>query len=135
MGETRPSHRRLARPGLAAERSRVLRRAQDEACSSSPLADARPDLPDPELVEGRTTRLATAALSRRFVLAAAGSVLLLRAASARAEAPKILRVGYVGMQTVDAPIYQAFRLRMAELGYRAGSNFSFEYVQAPSVEA
>jgi ABC-type uncharacterized transport system substrate-binding protein len=69
------------------------------------------------------------------VLAGAASGLLLRTAGARAETPKILRVGYVGMQTVDAPIYQAFRLRMAELGYHAGSNFSFEYVQAPSVEA
>jgi putative ABC transport system substrate-binding protein len=81
------------------------------------------------------SRLAAEPLSRRVVLAGAASALLLRAAGARAETPKILRVGYVGMQAVDAPIYQAFRLRMAELGYHAGSNFSFEYVQAPSVEA
>ena len=47
----------------------------------------------------------------------------------------MLRVGYVGMQPADAPIYDAFRERMAELGYRAGANFAFEYLRTPNVEA
>ena len=47
----------------------------------------------------------------------------------------MLRVGYVGMQPADAPIYDAFRERMAELGYHAGANFAFEYLRAPNVEA
>jgi putative tryptophan/tyrosine transport system substrate-binding protein len=47
----------------------------------------------------------------------------------------MLRVGYVGMQPGDAPIYEAFRERMAELGYRAGANFAFDYLRAPNVEA
>jgi putative ABC transport system substrate-binding protein len=47
----------------------------------------------------------------------------------------MLRVGYVGMQPADAPIYDAFRARMRELGYRAGANFAFEYLRAANVEA
>jgi putative tryptophan/tyrosine transport system substrate-binding protein len=73
-------------------------------------------------------------LSRRLVLAATASAFLWPAA-APAETAKMLRVGYVGMQPADAPIYDAFRERMAELGYRAGANFAFEYLRSPNVEA
>src|SRR5262249_26197440 len=34
----------------------------------------------------------------------------------------------------DAPHYAAFERRMAELGYQPGRNFTFEYIQAPSIE-
>jgi putative tryptophan/tyrosine transport system substrate-binding protein len=55
--------------------------------------------------------------------------------AARGEAKsKMLRVGYVGVQLPDAPLYQAFRNRMAELGYQEGRNFSFEYIQTPDIE-
>jgi putative ABC transport system substrate-binding protein len=55
--------------------------------------------------------------------------------AARGEAkPKMLRVGYVGVQSPDAPLYKAFRNRMAELGYQEGRNFSFEYLQTPDIE-
>src|SRR5262249_60963022 len=55
--------------------------------------------------------------------------------AARAEAkPRMLRVGYVGVQSPDAPLYKAFRDRMAELGYQDGRNFNFEYIQTPDVE-
>jgi hypothetical protein len=55
--------------------------------------------------------------------------------AARGEAkPKMLRVGYVGVQSPDAPLYKAFRSRMAELGYQEGRNFSFEYLQTPDIE-
>jgi putative ABC transport system substrate-binding protein len=53
--------------------------------------------------------------------------------AARAQSPKMLRVGYSGMMTPEAPHYAAFEKRMAELGYQEGRNFTFEYIQTPSV--
>src|SRR5437588_10040627 len=49
--------------------------------------------------------------------------------------PKMLRVGFVGMQPREAPHYTNFLRRMAELGYQEGRNFTFEYIQAPNGEA
>jgi putative tryptophan/tyrosine transport system substrate-binding protein len=54
--------------------------------------------------------------------------------TAHAQQPKILRVGYSGMLPREAPHYAAFEKRMAELGYQQGRNFTFEYIQAPSIE-
>jgi putative tryptophan/tyrosine transport system substrate-binding protein len=54
--------------------------------------------------------------------------------SARAQQPKMLRVGFVGIQARDTPNPVAFVKRMAELGYQEGRNFTFEYIQAPSIE-
>jgi putative tryptophan/tyrosine transport system substrate-binding protein len=54
--------------------------------------------------------------------------------AARAQSPKMLRVGYSGMLPREAPHYAAFEKRMAELGYQEGRNFTFEYIQAPSIE-
>ena len=54
--------------------------------------------------------------------------------TARAQSPKMLRVGYSGMLPREAPHYAAFEKRMAELGYQEGRNFGFEYIQAPSIE-
>jgi putative ABC transport system substrate-binding protein len=54
--------------------------------------------------------------------------------AARAQPPKMLRVGYSGMLPRDAPHYAAFEKRMAELGYQPGRNFTFEYIQAPGIE-
>src|SRR5262245_48849372 len=48
---------------------------------------------------------------------------------------RTLRVGFVGAQPRDAPIYVAFRKRMVELGYREDSYFKFEYIQTPSIDA
>jgi ABC-type uncharacterized transport system substrate-binding protein len=48
---------------------------------------------------------------------------------------RVLRVGLVGMQPRDAPIYVAFRKRMAELGYREDRYFTFEYIQTPGIDA
>src|SRR4051812_14500869 len=53
--------------------------------------------------------------------------------TARAQ-PKMLRVGYSGILPRGAPHYAAFEARMAELGYQQGRNFTFEYVQTPSIE-
>ena len=52
---------------------------------------------------------------------------------ARAQ-PKMLRVGFVGMQPRESPLYAAFLKRMAELGYQEGRNFAFEYVQISNIE-
>jgi putative ABC transport system substrate-binding protein len=49
-------------------------------------------------------------------------------------APKMLSVGCVGIQPRDGPQYSSFLKRMAELGYQEGRNFTFEYVQTPSME-
>jgi putative ABC transport system substrate-binding protein len=47
----------------------------------------------------------------------------------------MLRVGFVGIQPPDSPLYATFVRRMADLGYEEGRNFTFEYIQAPNIEA
>jgi putative tryptophan/tyrosine transport system substrate-binding protein len=54
--------------------------------------------------------------------------------AARAQQPKMLRVGYSGILPREASHYAAFEKRMAELGHHQGRNFTFEYIQAPSIE-
>src|SRR5258708_33734285 len=54
--------------------------------------------------------------------------------AARAQQPKMLRVGYSGILPREAPHYATFEKRMAELGYQQGRNFTFEYIQSPSIE-
>jgi putative ABC transport system substrate-binding protein len=73
-------------------------------------------------------------LSRRAVLFAAGGALLPQALRARALQPGMLRVGFVGIQARDAPVYRSFLGRMAALGYHEGKNFAFEYLRTPSIE-
>ena len=53
--------------------------------------------------------------------------------AARAQS-KILRVGYSGILPRGAPHYAAFEKRMAELGYQQDRNFTFEYIQSPSID-
>jgi putative ABC transport system substrate-binding protein len=48
--------------------------------------------------------------------------------------PKMLRLGFVGIQPREAPLYTNFLKRMAELGYQEGRNFAFEYIQTPDIE-
>jgi putative tryptophan/tyrosine transport system substrate-binding protein len=48
--------------------------------------------------------------------------------------PKMLRVGFVGIQSREAPLYTVFLKRMAELGYQEGRNFTFDYIQTPDIE-
>src|SRR6478609_9735260 len=72
-------------------------------------------------------------MTRRDFIAALGSAVVWPLA-ARAQQPKMLRVGYSGIMPREAPHYSAFEKRMAELGYQQGRNFTFEYIQAPSIE-
>src|SRR5256886_7980126 len=48
--------------------------------------------------------------------------------------PKMLRIGFVGIQPREAPLYAVFLKRMAELGYQEGRNFTFDYIQTPDIE-
>src|SRR5256885_13031387 len=48
--------------------------------------------------------------------------------------PKMLRVGFVGMQPREFPLYASFLKRMAELGYQEGRTFTFDYIQTPNIE-
>jgi hypothetical protein len=51
---------------------------------------------------------------------------------ARAQSQKTLRIGWVSVQPRNNPTFNAFVMRLRELGYDEGRNFAPEYVQAPS---
>lgn len=77
-------------------------------------------------------------MRRRQFIALLGSAAvtpsLLWPFAAHTQQPKMLRVGYSGILPREAPHYVAFQKRMAELGYQQGRNFTFEYIQSPSIE-
>jgi ABC-type uncharacterized transport system substrate-binding protein len=70
---------------------------------------------------------------RKFITLLGGTVMAWPRA-ARAQQPKMLRVGFVGIQPRDAPVHKNFLRRMAELGHQEGRNFTFDYIQTPNVE-
>src|ERR1044071_1611722 len=70
---------------------------------------------------------------RTFITLLGGAAAWPLAARAQQQ-PKMLRVGFVGMQPRDAPHYANFLKRMAELGYQEGRNFTFDYIQTPNIE-
>jgi hypothetical protein len=72
---------------------------------------------------------------REFLATLGGAAVAWPLAVGAQQASRVLRVGFVGMQPRDAAIYVAFRKRMAELGYREDRYFTFEYIQAPSIDA
>jgi ABC-type uncharacterized transport system substrate-binding protein len=73
-------------------------------------------------------------MKRRQFITLLGGAVAAWPLAARAQQPKMLRVGYSGIMPRGAPHYDAFEKRMAELGYQEGRNFTFEYVQAPGIE-
>ena len=73
-------------------------------------------------------------MKRRDFILGLGSAAAMLPMAARALQPKMLRVGFSGILPRGAPHYEAFERRMAELGYQPGRNFTFEYIQAPSIE-
>jgi ABC-type uncharacterized transport system substrate-binding protein len=73
-------------------------------------------------------------VKRRDFIAGLGGATAAWPIRAWALQPKMLRVGYSGILPRGAPHYEAFEKRMAELGYQPGRNFTFEYIQAPSIE-
>jgi putative tryptophan/tyrosine transport system substrate-binding protein len=70
---------------------------------------------------------------RAFITLLGGAAAWPLAARAQQQ-PKILRVGFVGMQARESPLYTNFLKRMAELGYQEGRNFIFDYIQTPNIE-
>jgi putative tryptophan/tyrosine transport system substrate-binding protein len=74
-------------------------------------------------------------MNRRAFISLLGGAAAAWPLAARAQQqPKMLRVGFVGMQPREAPHYTNFLKRMAELGYQEGRNFTFDYIQTPNVE-
>jgi putative ABC transport system substrate-binding protein len=76
----------------------------------------------------------TVTIGRRELLTALGGAAAAWPLAARAQHPKMLRLGFVGIQPREAPVYTNFLKRMAELGYQEGRNFTFDYIQTPDVE-
>src|SRR6266568_1012365 len=70
---------------------------------------------------------------RQFITLLGGAAAWPLAARAQQQS-KMLRVGFVGMQPRESPLYSNFLKRMAELGYQEGRNFTFDYIQTPNVE-
>jgi ABC-type uncharacterized transport system substrate-binding protein len=70
---------------------------------------------------------------REFITLAGGVATWPLVARAQIQ-PKMLRVGFVGVQPRESPVYGNFLKRMAELGYQEGRNFAFEYIQTPDIE-
>src|SRR5215831_17731804 len=70
---------------------------------------------------------------REFITLFGGAAAWPLAARAQSQ-PKMLRVGFVGVQPRESPLYVAFLERMAELGYQEGRNFTFEYIQTPNID-
>jgi putative ABC transport system substrate-binding protein len=73
-------------------------------------------------------------IGRRKFLATLGGVAAWPLAARAQQQPKMLRVGFVGIQPRESPFYTNFLKRMAELGYQEGRNFAFEYIQTPDIE-
>ena len=69
-------------------------------------------------------------MKRRDFITVIGGAAAAWPLAARAQPqPKMLRVGFVGMQPRESPLYTGFLKRMAELGYQEGRNFTFDYIQ------
>ena len=73
-------------------------------------------------------------MKRRELITLLGGASVAWPLVARAQQPKMLRVGFSGIMARGAPHYVAFEKRMAELGYQQGRNFTFEYIQSPSID-
>jgi putative ABC transport system substrate-binding protein len=71
---------------------------------------------------------------REFIALLGGAALAWPITTGAQPQPKMLRVGFVGIQPRGSPLYAAFLERMAELGYQEGRNFTFEHIQAANVD-
>jgi putative tryptophan/tyrosine transport system substrate-binding protein len=74
-------------------------------------------------------------MKRREFITLLGGAAIAWPLAARAQQPgNMLRVGALSAQPRAAPIWLAFERRMAELGYKHGTNFVLEFVQIDSIE-
>ena len=71
---------------------------------------------------------------REFITLIAGATVVWPVMARAQQQPKMLHVGFVGIQRREAPVYTNFLKRMAELGYQEGRNFTFDYIQTPDVQ-
>ena len=76
----------------------------------------------------------SANMKRRDIITLLGGAAAWPLVARAQQQPKILRVGFVGMQPREAPHYKNFLRRMAELGYQEGRNFTFDYIQTPNAD-
>jgi putative tryptophan/tyrosine transport system substrate-binding protein len=71
---------------------------------------------------------------RKFMTLLGGAAVSWPLTARAQQQPKMLRVGFVGMQPRESQLYANFLKRMAELGYQEGRNFTFDYIQTPNIE-
>jgi putative ABC transport system substrate-binding protein len=71
---------------------------------------------------------------REFITLIGGSAAAWPLAARAQQQSKMLRVGFVGIEPRESPLYINFLKRMAELGHQEGRNFAFEYIQTPNIE-
>ena len=71
---------------------------------------------------------------REFITLFGGAAAAWPLAARAQQQSKMLRVGFVGIEPQESPLYTNFLKRMAELGYQEGRNFAFEYIQTPDIE-
>jgi ABC-type uncharacterized transport system substrate-binding protein len=74
------------------------------------------------------------ATRRQFITLLGGAAAAWPLAARTQQQPKMLRVGFVGMQPRESPLYANFLKRMAELGYQDDRNFTFDYIQTSNIE-
>jgi ABC-type uncharacterized transport system substrate-binding protein len=72
---------------------------------------------------------------RAFITLLGGAAAAWPLAARAQQQSKTLRVGFVGIEPRESPLYTNFLKRMAELGYQEGRNFAFEYIQTPNIES
>jgi putative ABC transport system substrate-binding protein len=70
---------------------------------------------------------------REFITLIGGAAAAWPLAVQAQQPAKMLRVGALSAQPRAAPIWLAFEQRMAELGHKQGTNFSFEFVQVTNI--
>lgn len=74
-------------------------------------------------------------MQRRELIKGIGIAFAALPLAARAQqTTKMLRVGTASLVPRSSPIWQAFDQRMAELGYREGQNYTFDYVSVQKPE-
>jgi putative tryptophan/tyrosine transport system substrate-binding protein len=74
-------------------------------------------------------------MKRREFITLIGGAAALPLASRAQQAGKMLRVGTASTQPrSSSSLWKAFEQRMAELGYREGTNYTFDYLNVPKAE-